>query len=538
MTSAHPVLRLFVIQVQVCRLLANPELQSGYSSITLIDVQKFSNYCGMIPGYLSRQYADYQETVIDLKTLCQHPNFSFIQDGVLDIDLDKQLIQLMEDAKRIPYDVISLDIGSATKSLDDVPGAFEFTIPTRPIHGLVSQLERIEVDFPKTSSGEDTEKQEDVKLVVVGGGASGVELAMSLVGRWKPILKEKLHVTLVTADRSIMADDTRGGHRTVKEILLEKGIYICFRASVVEVEKDFLKLKSGMKVPFSHCVWATGAGCHDLARTLQQRGLAVTLEGWVEVNETLQSVSHPNVFAAGDCCDSSSLALPKAGIYSIQEGPVLARNLRLFTTPRRGVDGGHNSSLENFHPDTHGGLQFLDCGDGTGKVSFSAALVEISHQAVAAQLISSTLFILRLLVALGFAFGMVLRGPWVHDIKLALDREFITLFGGQRRPSWDNSNLSIEDEVFDEIGSMISPKEAAHMLQQINTTNYRQAWWLLKYIARHAHYRFLVLRHFFQGVYHNHEGNDHENTESSNGGHVKSTNYAAAPLPRSTPFLN
>jgi selenide,water dikinase len=327
-------------------------------SITLVDVQKFSNYCGMISGYLSRQYQDYQETVIDLKELCCHPDCTFVNDGVIDIDFDQKLIYLTEDSKRIPYDVLSLDIGSATKSLDDVPGAFEFTIPTRPIHDLVSRLERIETDFSKKHQ----DRQKEVRLVVVGGGASGVELAMSLVGRWRPLLKDRLHITLVTADGSIMSGDNRGGHRTLKEILLKKGIYICFHANVVEVEKNFLKLKSGMKVLFSYCVWATGAGCHDLARTLQHRGLAVTPDGWIDVNESLQSISHPNVFAAGDCCHSSSLALPKAGIYSIQEGPVLARNLRLFNTPRRVAA----RSLEHFYPDTHGGLQFLDCGDGTG----------------------------------------------------------------------------------------------------------------------------------------------------------------------------
>lgn len=312
----------------------------------------------MIPGYLSRQYQDYLETVIDLKELCSNNNCTFVNDGVLDIDFDQKLIHMTLESQKISYDVVSLDIGSATKSLDDVPGAFEFAIPTRPIHDLVSRLQRIEAEFSKTPG----DSEGTMRLVVVGGGASSVELAMNLVARWKPILKDRLHVTFVTADSSIMSSESHGGHQILKDILLQKGICICFHANVIEVQKYMLKLKSGMTVPFSCCVWATGAGCHDLATTLKNRGLAVTTDGWIDVSDSLQSVSHPNVFAAGDCCYSSSLALPKAGIYSIQEGPVLARNLRLFITPRRVVD----IRLEHFHPDIHGGLQFLECGDGTG----------------------------------------------------------------------------------------------------------------------------------------------------------------------------
>ena len=87
------------------------------------------------------------------------------------------------------------------------------------------------------------------------------------------------------------------------------------------------------------------------------------------MNDCLQSVSHPNVFAAGDCCQSSSLDVPKAGVFSIQEGPVLARNLKLFNSSRKACTQANlrHSNLEKFHPDIHGGFRFLECGDGTGK---------------------------------------------------------------------------------------------------------------------------------------------------------------------------
>ena len=64
---------------------------------------------------------------------------------------------------------------------------------------------------------------------------------------------------------------------------------------------------------------------------LGDRGLATTEQGWVRVNDHFQSVSHPYVFAAGDCCNAEGLpngrSLPKAGVFAVRAGPVLIENL-------------------------------------------------------------------------------------------------------------------------------------------------------------------------------------------------------------------
>lgn len=101
-------------------------------------------------------------------------------------------------------------------------------------------------------------------------------------------------------------------------------------------------------------MWATGAGCHDLARTLQSRGLDVIQKGgWIKVQDTLQSTTHSNIFAAGDCCVLSSTgALPKAGVYDLQEGPTLALNLERYVM---------KEPLESFHAKAKGCLHFLSC---------------------------------------------------------------------------------------------------------------------------------------------------------------------------------
>ncbi len=69
-------------------------------------------------------------------------------------------------------------------------------------------------------------------------------------------------------------------------------------------------------------------GARLAARPSAHGALAVDAQGFVRIDAQLRSVSHPEVFAAGDCARFDAGALPKAGVYAVRMGPVLAHNLR------------------------------------------------------------------------------------------------------------------------------------------------------------------------------------------------------------------
>jgi selenide,water dikinase len=105
-------------------------------------------------------------------------------------------------------------------------------------------------------------------------------------------------------------------------------------------------------------IMATGG---DPPAWLATSGLALDGEGFVRIGATLQSASHPAVFAAGDLVTRDDAPHPRSGVYAVRAGPVLAENLRRFAA------GG---ALATYTPQRHS-LNLLALGDGRAIASWN-----------------------------------------------------------------------------------------------------------------------------------------------------------------------
>jgi selenide,water dikinase len=111
----------------------------------------------------------------------------------------------------------------------------------------------------------------------------------------------------------------------MRRVLREREIALCTGSRVTAIGDGQARLADGRSLPADYGIWATGAVAPDW---LRESGLRTDEHGFVLVNEQLQSLSHADVFAAGDVASMAEHPRPKSGVYAVRQGPPLAENLR------------------------------------------------------------------------------------------------------------------------------------------------------------------------------------------------------------------
>jgi selenide,water dikinase len=86
-----------------------------------------------------------------------------------------------------------------------------------------------------------------------------------------------------------------------------------------------VRTESGGTIPYDALIWVTQGAPQPW---VLESGLATDDRGFIEVDETLRSTSHPFVFAAGDIAFMRHAPRPKSGVFAVRQGPYLSSNIR------------------------------------------------------------------------------------------------------------------------------------------------------------------------------------------------------------------
>jgi selenide,water dikinase len=276
--------------------------------MTLISPAPFTPYSGMLPGLLAGHYR-FEETHIDLARLCQWAGVRFFIDEVVALDPERRRVRCRRRGE-VGYDILSLDIGSQPE-LDSVPGAREHSIPVKPVAGLWQRWQELQ------------SAQSDLgRIAVVGGGAGSVEIALAIAHRFRDA---RPRIDLYCGAERVLPDYPRGVQRAVEERCAAYGVSLRCGQRVARVCEGSLTLADGSEGSFDQLFWCTGAAA---APWVAASGLAVDERGFLSVRDTLQSLSDDRVFAAGDIATQLNHPRPKAGVFAVRQGPVLAHNLQ------------------------------------------------------------------------------------------------------------------------------------------------------------------------------------------------------------------
>jgi selenide, water dikinase len=157
-------------------------------------------------------------------------------------------------------------------------------------------------------------------------------LEQRLAERGRRAARPSCHLISGT-DEILPAHNARARSKFAR-VLEERGVRVHRGHLVVEVEPDGVRCADGARIELDEILWVTSAQPAPWLKA----GLEVDQAGFVLVDRTLRSVSHSEVFAAGDVASIVGQPRPKSGVFAVREGPPLAANLgrvALGEQPRR-----------------------------------------------------------------------------------------------------------------------------------------------------------------------------------------------------------
>lgn len=283
--------------------------------LTLISDTTHTPYSGMLPGYLAGFYS-YEQTHIDLKALAKSAQAEFYLDKAIGLDLQASQV-LLSNHPPLSFDYLSLNIGS-TPATAQVPGAKDYAIPIKPVAAFLEVWEEILQQCRQLP-------EQSLTISIVGGGAGGVELALNVHSRLTKILApQKLTIHLFHNGKQLLPGHNSWVSRRLEKLLENISVQLHLSTTVQEILPKAVICNDGLTVNTDYTFWVTQASAPEWVKS---SGLATDPQGFILIKDTLQSLSHPQVFAAGDIATLVNNPRPKAGVFAVRQGKPLFTNL-------------------------------------------------------------------------------------------------------------------------------------------------------------------------------------------------------------------
>lgn len=318
-------------------LRAGDFIEKGHR-VTLISPSPYQYYSGMGPGMLSGMFRP-QEARFHISKMIEDRGGGFVAARVVRIDVPKRLLWLSNGAQ-IPFDVVSFNTGSHVP-VAWTGGSVERLVPVKPVFNLY--LARLELQSRL--------RRGPLRLVVVGGGAAGVEIAGNL---WRLVQDSgaEARITLV-AGRELLRDAPPKARGLARGSLLRRSLNVIERVHLDSFVGPKVLLSDGSSLDCDLAFVAVGV---TPSRLFVNSKLPTGHRGELWVDRTLRSPDYPHLLGGGDCIAVEGMRLAKVGVYAVRQNPILYHNLMAS------LEG---KAFKHFKQGASPML-ILNMGDGTG----------------------------------------------------------------------------------------------------------------------------------------------------------------------------
>ncbi len=259
----------------------------------------------------------------------------FIEATVVAVDVDRRVVQALAPAGaayELPYDHVVVALGASTNEtmIPGSPAAFTFKTMADALllrNHIIEQFERAD------ASGDPAYRRRCLTLAVIGGGLVGVELLGELTAfaedvlRYYPrIEREELRFHLFEAGERILPEIDSELARVAKDVLIRRGADIRTSTPVRSIEPARVHL-ANETIDAATIVLAAGIVPSAVAARMP---VEHDRKGRIAVDATMRSLSHPDVWALGDCASIPSpdgRPYPALAQHAVREAKRLARNV-------------------------------------------------------------------------------------------------------------------------------------------------------------------------------------------------------------------
>jgi NADH dehydrogenase FAD-containing subunit len=283
----------------------------------------------LVPGVVAGRF-EADKAFRALAPMAADAGVRLVEGRAVSLDAAARCLTLA-DGSTLAYDLLSLDIGSRLDR-EAVAGAREHALalrPSEPFMALQAALAGLAAERP-------------VDLLVIGGGADAVELALALAARTALPARpsrdglaaagsgrdDRARVALACGAGGPLKGYPPGVVARVRQALARCRVTV-FPERVLALDGRQAHLASGARLACDGAVLATGPRPWPW---LAGSGLALADDGFIATRSTLQSLSHPEVFAAGSCATRDDQPRPvdaaQGAVQALRAGPALAANLR------------------------------------------------------------------------------------------------------------------------------------------------------------------------------------------------------------------
>jgi NADH dehydrogenase len=299
--------------------------------VMLISRENYFTFWPMLPGVVSSD--------IDTKNVAQPLRRALIREGasfrradIEAIDLEKQCVKAGD--REFPYHHLIVALGGEPAYFG-IPGVEEHAISMKGIGTAEAIRNRVIERYEETTLARGEVPDSKLSFVIIGGGATGVEVASELhelvhgvlAPDYPNINPYRIKIALVDRNDQILKELDPALRRTARKKLADLQIEVINNVKAQEITADKVILDDGREIETENAIWTAGFRASE---KLDDLGLPHDERKGLKVDPYMRVEGHDNVWGIGDCAatvEKDGKPVPPNAQAAVQQGRAVARNV-------------------------------------------------------------------------------------------------------------------------------------------------------------------------------------------------------------------